>query len=192
MTSVINQRLFALLIAAVTLGGCASKNADSMNPGSEIGTSQTDGGSAGGSTTADQSTGVYGTTTTNGSLGTENVSAVATEFQQAVGDRVFFGTDRYDLDAQSQEILKRQAEWLKQHPNLRITIQGHCDERGTREYNLALGDRRATSIKNYLVALGVSANRIRTVSYGKEKPDVLGVGESVWAQNRRGVIIPGN
>ncbi len=188
MTLTTHQKFLALLITALTLVGCSSKNSDGTGTNGQLGSTQLDGSSE----TANHSTGVYGSNASGNSLGVESVSGVAGEFQQAVGDRVFFGTDRYDLDDQAQGILKRQAEWLKQHPDLRITIQGHCDERGTREYNLALGDRRAVSMKNYLVALGVAANRIRTVSYGKERPEMVGMGESIWAQNRRGVIVLGN
>lgn len=104
-----------------------------------------------------------------------------------VGDRVFFGYDRYDLSPEARAILDNQASWLQQYPNLAVTIEGHADERGTREYNLALGERRANSVKNYLVALGVSSSRINTISYGKERPAVPGSNETAWAQNRRAV-----
>lgn len=104
-----------------------------------------------------------------------------------VGDRVFFGYDRYDVSPEGQRVLEMQAEWLKRYPNNNVTIKGHADERGTREYNLALGDRRANAIKNYLTALGVPATRINTISYGKEQPAVMGSNEDAWAQNRRGV-----
>lgn len=104
-----------------------------------------------------------------------------------VGDRVFFGYDRYDLSAEARTTLDQQAQWLAQYPNLSVTIEGHADERGTREYNLALGERRANSVRNYLVALGVSPVRISTISYGKERPAVPGSSETAWAQNRRGV-----
>lgn len=104
-----------------------------------------------------------------------------------VGDRVFFGTDRYDLNPESRSVLEAQAQWLAQYPTLSITVEGHADERGTREYNLALGERRANSVKNYLVALGVSPSRVNTISYGKERPAVPGSNETAWAQNRRGV-----
>jgi peptidoglycan-associated lipoprotein len=104
-----------------------------------------------------------------------------------VGDRIFFGTDRYDIDSEARGVLERQANWLAQHPGLTITVEGHADERGTREYNLALGERRANSVKNFLVALGVDPRRVETVTYGKERPAVPGVNESAWAQNRRGV-----
>ena len=104
-----------------------------------------------------------------------------------VGDRVFFDTDSSELTMASRTTLENQAAWLGQYMNLGIVVEGHCDERGTREYNLALGERRANAAKNYLVALGVSPSRITTVSYGKERPAVPGANESAWAQNRRSV-----
>ena len=106
-----------------------------------------------------------------------------------MSDRILFDTDRYNVDPQDQVVLQSQAQWLAQHPNARITIEGHCDERGTRDYNLALGERRANAAKNYLASLGVSPNRMTTVSYGKERPDALGSNQSAWAQNRRAVSI---
>ena len=104
-----------------------------------------------------------------------------------VGDRVFFDYDKYDLAAQAQSTLRRQAAWMKKFANVTLTVEGHCDERGTREYNLALGQRRAAAVKEYLVALGVDANRVATISYGKERPEVGGSNEAAWRQNRRGV-----
>ncbi len=104
-----------------------------------------------------------------------------------VGDRVFFGYDRFDLAPEALATLNKQAEWLNRYPNLNITIEGHADERGTREYNIALGDRRATSVKNYLVSMGVSSSRLNTISYGKEQPAVVGANPAGWAQNRRAV-----
>jgi peptidoglycan-associated lipoprotein len=111
------------------------------------------------------------------------------DFIQNVGDRVFFDFDKSVVKPEGQQTLQRQAEWLKRYPNVTVTIEGHCDERGTREYNLALGERRATAVQRALVALGVQANRVRTISYGKERPAVLGSNESAWAQNRRGVTV---
>lgn len=104
-----------------------------------------------------------------------------------VGDRVFFGYDQYDLSGEARTLLDRQAQWLNQYPNTRITIEGHADERGTREYNLALGERRANAVRNYLTSAGVSSSRINVISYGKEQPAVVGSDASSWAQNRRGV-----
>jgi len=103
------------------------------------------------------------------------------------GDRVFFAYDRSDISSEGQQILQRQAEWLKRYPQVSVTIEGHCDERGTREYNLALGERRATAVKNVLVALGIPATRIQTISYGKERPIVVGSSEDSYAQNRVGI-----
>jgi peptidoglycan-associated lipoprotein len=111
------------------------------------------------------------------------------DFVQNVGDRVFFDTDKSTIKPEGQQTLQRQAEWLKRYPNVTITVEGHCDDRGTREYNLALGDRRATAVSRALVALGVQANRVKTISYGKERPAVLGDNEAAWAQNRRGVTV---
>lgn len=102
------------------------------------------------------------------------------------GERVLFGFDRYDLSPEAQDILRAQAEWLQRYRSVNVVIEGHCDERGTREYNLALGERRANAVKNYLVALGVSEGRIDTVSYGKERPAALGSNPEAWAKNRRG------
>ena len=113
----------------------------------------------------------------------------AEEFMIDVGDRVFFDTDKSDLQANARKTLERQAAWLQNNPNYSITVEGHCDERGTREYNLALGDRRAAAVKNYLVALGVDPNRVATISYGKERPEALGSNAAAWSQNRRGVSI---
>jgi peptidoglycan-associated lipoprotein len=106
-----------------------------------------------------------------------------------VGDRVFFAFNESDISAEARATLDRQAAWLKKYGSVAVTIEGHCDERGTREYNLALGERRATAIKNYLVADGISAARVKTISYGKERPAVLGNNEAAWAQNRRGVTV---
>ena len=106
-----------------------------------------------------------------------------------VGDRVFFGFDKSDLSTEAQATLDRQAAWLKKYSTAKITLEGHADERGTREYNIALGERRATAAKNYLVAAGIAAARINTVSYGKERPAVVGSNEAAWAQNRRSVTV---
>ena len=104
-----------------------------------------------------------------------------------VGDRVFFETDSSDLTSAARTTLENQASWLEQYPNLSVTIEGHADERGTREYNLALGERRANAVQNYLTALGVSPSRVTTISYGKERPAVPGSNDTAWSQNRRGV-----
>lgn len=111
------------------------------------------------------------------------------EFVNEVGDRVFFGYDQYTLTGESREVLSTQAEWLKQYSNVAIVVEGHCDERGTREYNLALGERRANAVKSFLVSQGVPSSRLKTISYGKERPAVTGANDASWAQNRRGVTV---
>ncbi len=112
-------------------------------------------------------------------------------FEQAVNGQnvIYFDTDRYNIDSADAAALQTQAQYLLQFANVSVTIEGHTDERGTREYNLALGERRANAAKNYLVSLGVPANRINTVSYGKERPVALGSDEQAWAQNRRAVTV---
>ena len=125
-----------------------------------------------------------------GPVGDTVVPGSAADFKRSVtSDTVNFATDMYDIDATARGILDSQVAWLQRYPNVRVTIEGHCDERGTREYNLALGDRRANSAKNYLVARGVPAERITTISYGKERPVALGSDEGSWAQNRRAVTV---
>jgi peptidoglycan-associated lipoprotein len=104
-------------------------------------------------------------------------------------DTIYFDTDRYNIDSADAAALQTQAQWLGRYPNKQATIEGHADERGTRDYNLALGERRANSAKNYLVSLGVSASRLNTVSYGKERPVALGSDEQSWARNRRAVTV---
>jgi peptidoglycan-associated lipoprotein len=160
-------KIVMAISAALLLAACSTKPADTGS-----------GGSTGGTTS---------TTTSTVPQGAQPGSV--DDFKTNVGDRVFFGTDRYDLSAEAQAELQKQATWLKTYPQYRFVIEGHCDERGTREYNLALGERRATSVKNYLVALGIDTNRMQTISYGKERPAVLGSDEAAWAQNRRGVIV---
>ena len=104
-----------------------------------------------------------------------------------VGDRVFFEFDKFNVNAEARKTLELQAAWMKRNGSVTVTIQGHCDERGTREYNLALGERRANAVKDYLITLGVNPQRIDTISYGKERPVAIGSTNAAWAQNRRGV-----
>lgn len=106
-----------------------------------------------------------------------------------VGDRVHFDYDSYSLSDEARQTLMAQARWLNQYPHLSVIVEGHCDERGTREYNLALGERRASSAKDYLIALGVAPSRIQVISYGKERPIAAGSDAQSWAQNRRAVTV---
>jgi len=158
-------KMISAMAAALLLAACASDEA--ANSG---------GANAGGSSS-----------TNNGVTQGAVTPGTVEDFQQNVGDRVFFETDRYDLSADAQSQLQKQAAWLKQYPAVTVTVEGHCDERGTREYNLALGERRANAVANYLTALGVDAGRLSVISYGKERPQCTDSNEACWAQNRRGV-----
>jgi len=106
-----------------------------------------------------------------------------------VGDRVFFGYDSFALTPEGISQLELQSQWMRQYQSVTLLVEGHADERGTREYNLALGDRRASAVKNYLVSLGISPSRIQTLSYGKERPEMLGSNAESWAKNRRAVSV---
>ena len=157
-----------LLAALVATAGCAHKRPTVRPP-------------AAGETPVTDTSGANGDTVVPGS---------PQDFQRSVmSDTIHFALDMYDIDATSRGILDSQAVWLTKWPDRRITIEGHADERGTREYNLALGDRRANAAKNYLAAKGINPARITTISYGKERPIALGSDEASWAQNRRAVTI---
>ncbi|WP_164115535.1 peptidoglycan-associated lipoprotein Pal [Sphingorhabdus sp. Alg239-R122] len=164
--------LIAIALAA-TMAGCAKKPPETLPPEPVDTTSGSD---TDVDPTANQQTGP-----TPGS----QEDFVAT----VMSDRIFFDTDKFNVDGEDQRVLQSQAQWLSQYPNVSIVVEGHADERGTRDYNLALGERRANSAKNHLITLGVAASRIRTVSYGKERPQALGSNESAWAQNRRAVTV---
>jgi peptidoglycan-associated lipoprotein len=157
-----------LLAGALAMSACASKAPKELPPEPGPATS---------------------TQTPSGDLGPTPGSQADFSAKMMGSDTIYFDTDKYDVDATDQVALAKQAQWLLQYPNKRATIEGHADERGTREYNLALGERRANSAKNYLVSLGVDASRLTTISYGKERPVALGSNESAWAQNRRAVTV---
>ena len=171
----INRFTVAAVAAALAVTGCAKKPPKEIGPppmGSEAGSSQNGG---------DQSAGGVGNAVIPGSRA---------DFLQSVpSDRVYFALDDYSIDDQDRQVLNAQAGWLRQHPNVRVTIEGHADERGTREYNLALGDRRANAAKNYLASVGIDVSRMTTISYGKERPAALGSDEEAWAKNRRAVTV---
>jgi len=126
-----------------------------------------------------------GCSSSTGRYGDNNKHIV--EFERVIGDRVFFDLNSSSLTSEAQSTLMRQAEWLEDHKLFSITIEGHCDERGTREYNIALGERRADSVKKFLAQHGIDTNRIDTISYGKERPAVIGNEGEAFAKNRRGV-----
>ena len=167
-------KMAAILLASTALiAGCGKKKVETLPPAAD----GTD----------------YGTQPTDPNAGQGQIIPGSQEdFLASVGqsgDHILFDTDRFNIDSQDQVTLQGQAQWLARYPNTRVTVEGHADERGTREYNLALGERRANSAKNYLASLGVDASRIQTVSYGKERPFAIGSDESAWAQNRRAVTV---
>lgn len=165
---------YLLAAVAVVLSGCASKR---TLPPAPVGTpGEATSGARGDSDFGD------GTDAAMATLQRDLAAAAGT-------DRVLFPIDAYTLSATSQQTLLRQVAWLRQHPEVSFTIEGHCDERGTREYNLALGDRRAKAAADYIIAQGISIDRIRTLSYGKERPEALGSDEESYGQNRRAVSI---
>jgi peptidoglycan-associated lipoprotein len=111
------------------------------------------------------------------------------DFTVNVGDRIFFSEDKSTLAPEAQETLRRQSQWLQQYANVTVQVEGHADERGTREYNIALSARRATAAREFLIAQGVNANRISSIAYGKERPAALCDAEQCWSQNRRAVTV---
>ena len=170
------MKLSTILLAAtalVAVAGCSKKRPETLPPAPLTDTTP------GQATPSAQSP--YGDAVIPGS---------DADFQRSVtSNTINFDVDMYDIDPQARSVLDSQAEWLAKFPNVRATIEGHCDERGTREYNLALGDRRANAAKNYLVARGVSPARLTTISYGKERPVAMGSDEGAYAQNRRAVTV---
>jgi peptidoglycan-associated lipoprotein len=180
-------KFLSLFAAALLLAACETGPEDGMEAGGS-GQSQT----GGQSTSADDLTG-GGAGAATGSVSSENMSGPEPGTQEHlvvnVGDRVFFGFDEYQLSSEAQATVENLAAWMKQYPGKEVTIEGHADERGTREYNLALGAQRANAVRDYLIVMGIDPNRIETVSFGEERPAVQGSNEDAWAQNRRAVFV---
>ena len=169
-------KVLSLMAALLLVTACES------TPDGASGSANSSGSKMGGTGTG---AGMYG-----GALKNPNAKPGSVEdFVDNVGDRVWFGFDSADINDEGRAVLDKQAAWLKEYGSVNITVEGHCDERGTREYNLALGQKRASSAKKYLVAAGVPASRVETVSYGKERPEATGSSEEAWSQNRRGVSV---
>ncbi len=126
-----------------------------------------------------------------GYTGDGSIASLQDYLTSEVGDRVYFNTDKHNVSAAAAFKLEAQANWIKSTPGFTIILEGHCDERGTREYNLALGERRANSVKEFLTSLGVDSSRIQTVSYGKERPTASGSTSEAWSENRRVVTVIG-
>ena len=171
------QRLLALTAVAFLFAACET---------APKATGDSAAGSASGGTSAAASS--SSSSSSSSSAATETQMSPADKLAQ-VGNTVFFAFDSADLSAESKDTLDRQAAFLNVNPTLVVVVEGHADERGTREYNLALGDRRAVSVRDYLLAKGLNAARIRTVSYGKERPAVVGSTEEAWAKTRRAATV---
>ena len=169
-------RLICVFAVALLLAACQTTPEESKSMAGKGGTAATS--TAPATTAPTEGAGVPGVTP-----GTQ-ADLVAT-----VGDRIFFDFDKSDIRADQRGRADAWADWLKKYPQVTVVIEGHRDERGTREYNLALGERRANSAKSYLVAKGIDPKRIQVISYGKERPAVLGSNEAAWAQNRRDVMV---
>ena len=172
----------AMLAACETAPGKGGANISGASSGSDAGASSGSDVSSGSGSDVSSGANVS-------SAGDAATTQSVTEQLVTIGDRVHFGFDSYELNLLSKEVLRRQAVFLADNPSVRITIEGHCDERGTREYNLALGESRAAAARDFLVAQGVNPNRIKTISYGKERPAAIGSTENAWKQNRRAVSV---
>ncbi len=169
------QKLFMSFLLAFFIAACATTPKDTADT------------SGSGSSSSSSSVSSDDDSDSADSAGAEIVPGSQEDLIVNVGDRVFFGYDSSELDADAQELLQDQVAWLKQYSDVSVTIEGHCDERGTREYNLALGEKRAQAVKNYLISLGIIESRVSTISYGKERPAVVGSNDGAWSQNRRSV-----
>jgi len=174
-------KLVLMMIAGITLLGCETTQQPSNNYSGSGSVSAF--GVGGKDSSISSSDLISATQRGNLTLGSQEDLVVN------VGDRVLFETDSFQLSKTARRILKKQVAWIKQYPSVKMTIEGHADERGTREYNLALGERRATAVRDYLIASGINPNRVRTISFGKERPvDARPVPEA-WSKNRRSVSI---
>ena len=166
-----HSRIALILAAALIVSGCANRNQTLPDNAGGLGLGGPGGlGGAGGA-------------------GGSAAPGTSQDFTVNVGDRIFFDSDSSSVRADAQQTLARQAQWLNQYPSYAIVVEGHADERGTREYNLALGARRATATRDYLASQGVPANRMRTISFGKERPVAVCDDISCWSQNRRAVTV---
>ncbi len=174
------MRRFAVSLLAITALTALSACTD---PAKDVG-----GVSGGGSSSSDPS---YGGAGRDGVVTeTQRLSQLQKEIQSAqVGDRVYFTTDSVSITDEGRQVLQRQAQFLQRYPTVTLRVEGHADERGTREYNLALGGRRAQSVKEFLMSQGVQSSRLATSTYGKERPESTGSNESAWSRNRRAVSV---
>ena len=180
------QRLLAMCAVAFLFTACETA--------SNVAGDSASGSSSSSATAAGTAAATAAGTAAGTASSSESSSTTATQMSDAeklaqVGNTVYFGFDSSELAEEAQATLDRQAAFLNVNPTMVVIIEGHADERGTREYNLALGDRRAVAVRDYLLAKGLNAARVRTVSYGKERPAVSGSNEEAWAKNRRAATV---
>ena len=186
------KRFLLLAAGAALLTACeTASEIDAIASGASGSSATTSSASSGSS---DSSSSSSSSTSSSGASGSSSDSTTTYSYDTdpntaliKVGDRVLFGYDSSELDDEDRSVLDNQAKFLNQNPSLKVTIEGHCDERGTREYNLALGEKRASAVKDYLISVGINTERISVVSYGKERPQVLGSNKAAWSMNRRSV-----
>ena len=184
------KRLLTICAATFLLAACETASTDSNEVvGSSSGSSSGSGAAASASSNTSSDSGGTTSAGTTSAGGASSIGSIRTpdELLAKVGSTVYFDYDQSSLTSEAQATLDRQAAFLKASPSFRLVIEGHCDERGTREYNLALGDRRASAVRDYLVAKGINASRLSTISYGKERPSVGGSNDTSYALNRRSV-----
>ena len=191
------KRFLLLAAGAALLTACeTASEIDAIASGASGSSATTSTASSGSSSSgsSDSSSSSSSSTSSSGASGSSSDSTTTYSYDTdpntaliKVGDRVLFGYDSSELDDEDRSVLDNQAKFLNQNPSLKVTIEGHCDERGTREYNLALGEKRASAVKDYLISVGINSERISVVSYGKERPQVLGSNKAAWSMNRRSV-----
>ena len=182
------KRFILLAASAALLAACETASEIDAIASGASGSSASSSASSG--TSSSSSGGTSSTSSSSASSDSGTSYSYDTDPKTAlikVGDRVLFGYDSSELDDEDRTILDNQGKFLNQNPSLKVTIEGHCDERGTREYNLALGEKRASAVKDYLISVGINSDRISVVSYGKERPQVLGSNKAAWSMNRRSV-----
>ena len=177
------NRIFALFAVVAFLAACETAPKDA---GDAAGS-----GASGSSDTSSSSSSSSSSSASGGSTSSSSGSSTMTKDEElvSIGNKVYFVFDSSALSADAKSTLNAQAAFLRSNPSVRITVEGHADERGTREYNLALGDRRASAARDFLVAQGIDGARIKTISYGKERPEMVGSNDEAWAKNRRSVSV---
>ena len=190
------KRFLLLAAGAALLTACeTASEIDAIASGASGSSATTSSASSGSSDSSSSSSSSSSTSSSGASSESETTYSYDTDPKTAlikVGDRVLFGYDSSELDDDDRSVLDNQAKFLNQNPSLKVTVEGHCDERGTREYNLALGEKRASAVKDYLISVGINSERISVISYGKEKPVNPGSSTLAWSQNRRAVTVKVN